>query len=53
MEDMGTQATGYTALTYLGILVHSLFHVFQQVVVWATFFLININYSIQIREISV
>lgn len=45
--------TQHSAPTYLGILVHSFFHVLQKMVVWATFFLINVNYSIKIGEISV
>lgn len=53
MEERGMQATCSTASAYLGILVHSLLHVFQEVIVWATFLLINIDYPIQIREISV
>lgn len=53
MEEGGMQATCSPASAYLGILVYSFLHVFQEVIVWATLLLINIDYPIQIREISV
>lgn len=53
MEERGVQATCSSASAYLGILVHRLLHVFQEVIVWATLLLINVDYPIQIREISV